>query len=60
MYGTDDFKRIFGKRTPGIQGTRGRFAVLVPIVETDGEAELLFELRSSHIDRQPGEVCFPG
>ena len=60
MYKSEDIRRIFKDRAPGIQGAKGRFAVLVPMVDIDGEANLLFELRSSHIDRQPGEVCFPG
>jgi 8-oxo-dGTP pyrophosphatase MutT (NUDIX family) len=38
---------------------RRRFAVLVPLAETAGGLELLFEVRSPRL-RQPGEVCFPG
>ena len=34
-------------------------AVLIPVVERNGEDHILFELRSSRID-QGGEVCFPG
>lgn len=34
-------------------------AVLVPIVKSNGEYNLLFQKRSAHI-RQGGEVCFPG
>ena len=60
IYTTEDFRTRFAGRTHGIQGTRGRFAVVVPVLDIDGEAHLLYELRSSHIDRQPGEVCFPG
>ena len=56
----DDFRKVFHDRLPGIQGARGRFAVAVPVVDIDGEAHLLYELRSEKIDRQPSEVCFPG
>ncbi len=36
-------------------------AVLVPLIETDsGEWIVLFQVRASHLKRQPGEVCFPG
>jgi 8-oxo-dGTP pyrophosphatase MutT (NUDIX family) len=35
-------------------------AVLLPLVEVDGDIALLFEVRSMKLDRQPGEICFPG
>lgn len=35
-------------------------AVLVPLVEVDGQVCLLFEKRSSTLQHQPGEICFPG
>lgn len=60
MYTTNDIKNAFAGRAADIQGAKGHFAVLVPIVDIGGEAHILYELRSSHIERQPGEVCFPG
>ena len=35
------------------------YAVLIPVVNTDGGDALLMEVRSQLV-RQPGEVCFPG
>lgn len=35
-------------------------AVLVPLVERDGELCLLYEQRSDRLKAQPGEICFPG
>lgn len=35
-------------------------AVLVPIVNTQEGPSILFEVRSLHLNRQPGEICFPG
>ncbi|MGN0362695.1 MAG: NUDIX hydrolase [Bilifractor sp.] len=35
-------------------------AVLVPLVEADGELHLLFESRAVSLHAQPGEICFPG
>lgn len=35
-------------------------AVLVPLIEKEGELEILFEVRAASLRRQPGEVCFPG
>lgn len=37
-----------------------KYAVMVPLVELDGELNVLFEERSHHLKRQPGEICFPG
>lgn len=35
-------------------------AVLLPLLQSSHGMELLFEVRSRHLDRQPGEICFPG
>lgn len=35
-------------------------AVLLPLVERNGELSILFEVRAHHLRRQPGEICFPG
>ena len=35
------------------------FAVVLPLLERDGEMHILFEVRSPGIS-QGGEVCFPG
>lgn len=52
----------FQSRTPTILGSENfsKFAVLLPLIEKDGEIHILFEVRSHHMRRQPGEVCFPG
>ena len=36
-----------------------RAAVLIPLLEVDGEVHVLFEQREAHI-MQGGEICFPG
>lgn len=35
-------------------------AVLVPLVWQKDEWNILFEVRSTHLKWQPGEICFPG
>lgn len=35
-------------------------AVIVPLVEEQGELKVLFEVRAQNLTRQPGEICFPG
>lgn len=47
-------------RTPGLMDSRRSYAVLVPLVEREGELQLLYEVRAKTLRRQPGEVCFPG
>lgn len=46
--------------TPGLMDARRSYAVLVPLVEHEGETHLLYEVRAKTLRRQPGEVCFPG
>ena len=53
-------EHTFKTRTPGLMDARRAYAVLVPLVERDGELHLLYEVRASTLRRQPGEVCFPG
>jgi len=49
-------------REPGLllQESCRKSAVIIPIIEKEGGAEILFEVRSSRIGRQPGDICFPG
>jgi peroxisomal coenzyme A diphosphatase NUDT7 len=49
-------------RKPDILGhdTAIKNAVLLPLVEFQGETCVLFEKRASHMKQQPGEICFPG
>ena len=35
-------------------------SVMLPLIEKNGQLEVVFEVRSSALTRQPGEVCFPG
>ena len=35
-------------------------AVLIPLIEIDGETHILYELRSYDMSTQPGEISFPG
>lgn len=37
-----------------------KYAVLLPLVDIQGEIHVLFEVRSFHLRSQPGDVCFPG
>lgn len=37
-----------------------KFAVCIPLLETPQGYDLLFEVRSGTVGRQPGDICFPG
>jgi len=51
-------ERMAGRKPGIIDGTR-EFAVLIPLVERNGELHILYEKRAEGI-KQPGDVCFPG
>lgn len=51
---------LLSTRTPAPMDRSARFAVLVPLVELDGQLHLLYEVRAATLHRQPGEACFPG
>lgn len=56
----EELERRLKTRIPGLMDSRRAYAVLVPLVERDGEPHLLYEVRARTLRRQPGEVCFPG
>ena len=56
----EEFKARWAGHVPRLQGLTGEYAVLVPLVERPEGLCLLYEVRASSLDRQPGEVCFPG
>jgi peroxisomal coenzyme A diphosphatase NUDT7 len=33
-----------------------KYAILVPLIEQNGETHVLFEVRAYHLRRQPGEI----
>lgn len=57
-----DWFKSLHKRQARIQNEEEHFlsAVLLPLVEREGKYSILFEVRSNNLNRQPGEICFPG
>ncbi|MCM3609682.1 CoA pyrophosphatase [Planococcus sp. MERTA32b] len=49
-------------RIPEVLGNKefAKFAILLPLIEKDGEIHILFEVRSHLLRNQPGDICFPG
>ena len=57
----EQMRDYFQSRDLSVQGAVGEYAILVPLVEREGELCLLFETRAETlVGHQPGEVCFPG
>lgn len=56
----EKIKEIYGGRSPRLLGKEKRFAVLMPLVQVDGETYLVYEVRAAEMKTQPGEICFPG
>ena len=52
-------EKTAGRNFEEILPVKRRNAVLIPLVEVDGELRILFEVRQTGI-RQGGEICFPG
>jgi len=58
-----NIRKLSGRRAQILDEEDGRkYAVIAPLItNADGtDCELLFEVRSSKLRRQPGEICFPG
>ncbi|WP_026907904.1 NUDIX hydrolase [Paucisalibacillus globulus] len=50
------------RKEPGIMGMEDfkQSAILIPLVEVNGDTHILFEVRSMKLRSQPGDICFPG
>jgi coenzyme A diphosphatase NUDT7 len=55
----NDIKNRIKHRLPKPMDEDLRFSVLLPLIEINGELNLVYEVRSKSI-RQPGEISFPG
>lgn len=58
----NNIKQFIKNREPKILDEERftKFAVLLPLIEKNGETHVLFEERAHHMRSQPGEICFPG
>ncbi len=56
----DSVKKRFEGRRCKILGAKNEFSVLAPLIEIEGELNLLYEVRAKDLKNQPGEICFPG
>lgn len=58
----DRFQKYEKAHRPRLLTYRGgrEAAVGVPLIQRDGQWQILLEVRSSKLDMNPSEVCFPG
>ncbi|SMC77198.1 NUDIX hydrolase [Papillibacter cinnamivorans] len=56
----ETIKTILREKKPKPLEINRYFAVLLPLIEREGELHILFEVRSKTIPTQPGEISFPG
>ncbi|MFB6352930.1 MAG: CoA pyrophosphatase [Halobacteriales archaeon] len=55
-----DLSRVVAFEPSAIEGAAHAAAVLVPVLERDGEPHLLFTKRADHLGEHPGQMSFPG
>lgn len=57
-----NLNKTFDNFVPYINGAdkMRKYSVLIPIVEKENETFVVFQVRSSTLKTQPGEICFPG
>ena len=55
----DQIKESIKNYDATIYGERKKSAVLLPLIEVDGEVHVLYEVRSQHVS-QAGDSSFPG
>ena len=62
MIQIEDIRNKLRDHTPVGEHWARHYAVVLPVIDLDdGKGpQILYEVRSKDLDRQPGEVCFPG
>lgn len=57
-----EVKKRLSSHTPTILGSESytKYAVLLPLVKKEDGIHILFEERALTLNRQPGDICFPG
>jgi 8-oxo-dGTP pyrophosphatase MutT (NUDIX family) len=57
---TDRIIDIFSNRKGKVIGEYKRSAVMIFLMEEEDEPQIIFEIRSKNLRRQPGDICLPG
>ena len=60
-YRIEDIEKLRGRKAGLIlQEHCRKSAVIIPLIETENGLNVLFEVRSGRVYRQPGDICLPG
>ena len=62
MIQLETIRETFENHTPIGESWAHHYAVILPLVDLDDGSgpQILYEVRAKDLDRQPGEICFPG
>lgn len=62
MSNIEELKEVFKEYKVGVNGAEDmkRCSVLIPLVNINGEYNIIFEIRNNKLNSNPGEICFPG
>ncbi|MBM7562634.1 NUDIX hydrolase [Fusibacter tunisiensis] len=55
-----ELKTLLTKRNANVTGVKKESSVLIPLIYTQNQWQLIFERRALTLKSQPGEICFPG
>ena len=58
--GGDQIRKALTMDDPIPENDFRHYAVLIPLIEGEEGIRVLYEVRAADLDRQPGEICFPG
>ena len=56
----DEIKEKLSSHHPRTLGIKNLYSVLIPLIHLNGNLSLLYEKRALSLNKQPGEVSFPG
>lgn len=56
----EGLRDLFKNTSPVPENGFRHYAVLVPLVKREEGITVMYEVRAKDLDRQPGEICFPG
>ncbi|NLJ77910.1 MAG: CoA pyrophosphatase [Tissierellia bacterium] len=60
MFDIERIQRCIANREPRVMDVIYRYSVLIPMIDVDGQWEIIYQVRSKNLNRQPGEISFPG
>lgn len=60
MVDIDQIRNVFKARDLSVIGTKNKYGITIPLIDRGDGLELIYQVRSTKLRRQPGEISFPG